>query len=181
MATAPSKKTATTDKPVAKAAGKIAVVPAKKIATAAKLVAIPADKPATKPATKSAVKPATKSATKKTVAKVKPVAKVAAAKSLKPAALKPASAKPVAAKAAVAAIAKVKKEKLVRDSFTMPESEYEVLSSVKKACLSAGIEVKKSQLLRIGLVLLNKANVTELKTLINALAPLKAGRPKKDK
>lgn len=76
---------------------------------------------------------------------------------------------------------KFKKPKLVRDSFTMPESEYAVLSAVKKACLSAGVEVKKSQLLRIGLLLLSQTDLAKLKMLIAGLAPLKAGRPKKDK
>lgn len=76
---------------------------------------------------------------------------------------------------------KVKKAKLVRDSFTMPEAEYAVLGSVKKACLAGGIEVKKSQLLRIGLLLLSRTEIGTLKKLIADLAPLKAGRPKKDK
>lgn len=76
---------------------------------------------------------------------------------------------------------KVKKAKLVRDSFTMPEAEYAVLGSVKKACLVGGIEVKKSQLLRIGLLLLSRTEIGTLKKLIADLAPLKAGRPKKDK
>lgn len=76
---------------------------------------------------------------------------------------------------------KARRAKLIRDSFTMPESEYEVLAQVKKACLKSGVEVKKSQLLRIGLVLLSKTEVPALKKLIAGLAPLKAGRPKKEK
>ena len=67
---------------------------------------------------------------------------------------------------------------MVRDSFTMPEAEYAVLSEVKKACIAAGIEVKKSQLLRVGLVLLKKTPVSALKILVEELPPLKAGRPK---
>jgi hypothetical protein len=97
-------------------------------------------------------------------------ATVAKASAKKPAA----SNKPAAAPAKE----KVKKPKLVRDSFTMPEAEYAVLGEVKKACISAGIEVKKSQLLRVGLVLLKKTPVSVLKTLIEELPPLKAGRPK---
>lgn len=80
----------------------------------------------------------------------------------------------------VVAEGKVKKPKLVRDSFTMPEEEYAVLGQVKKNCLKAGIEVKKSQLLRIGLALLNKADSASLKKMIAELPPLKAGRPKKE-
>lgn len=84
-------------------------------------------------------------------------------------------------KAAPETVEKVKKAKLVRDSFTMPESEYAALGAVKKACLKAGVEVKKSQLLRIGVALLSKTDVPNLKKLIAGLAPLKAGRPKKEK
>ncbi|MES2049076.1 MAG: hypothetical protein V4447_11800 [Pseudomonadota bacterium] len=189
MATASIKKIAS---PV-----KAPIVPGKKIATAAAKVravkpalkakpqaavkapaavvlkpALPvkaATKPATKLATKPAIKPVTKSATKPAT---KPVAKK----------LDKAAAKPVAATVTTAqAKEKVKKAKLVRDSFTMPEAEYAVLSHVKKACLSAGIEAKKSQLLRVGLLLLSKTDVASLKTLIANLEPLKAGRPKKDK
>lgn len=76
---------------------------------------------------------------------------------------------------------KQKKPKLVRDSFTMPEGEYAVLGLVKKNCLKAGIEVKKSQLLRIGLALLHKADNATLKRMIAELPALKAGRPKKEK
>lgn len=73
---------------------------------------------------------------------------------------------------------KIKKPKLVRDSFTMPEVEYAVLGEVKKACLAAGLEVKKSQLLRLGVVLLKELEMKRLKTLLAVLPPLKPGRPK---
>ena len=76
---------------------------------------------------------------------------------------------------------KAKKSKLIRDSFTMPEEEYAILGLVKKTCLKAGIDVKKSQLLRIGLLLLGEKDVPALKALIADLSPLKAGRPKKEK
>ncbi|WP_339940590.1 hypothetical protein [Undibacterium luofuense] len=73
------------------------------------------------------------------------------------------------------------KTKLVRDSFTMPEDEYAILGATKKACLKAGVEVKKSQLLRIGLLLLSQTETPALKKLIAELPVLKAGRPKKDR
>jgi len=141
-----------------KAASKVATKAAPKSAT--KVVAKTPAKPAAKVATKAPVKLAAKSTT---------VAKASAKK--------PATAnKPVVV--AASAKEKVKKPKLVRDSFTMPEAEYAVLSEVKKACIAAGIEVKKSQLLRVGLVLLKKTPVSVLKTLVEELPPLKAGRPK---
>lgn len=76
---------------------------------------------------------------------------------------------------------KPKKPKLVRDSFTMPEAEYAVLGEVKKACLKAGIEVKKSELLRVGVALIRQLDTVKLKEILAGLPALKAGRPKKSK
>lgn len=128
--------------------------------------------------------------TKPVVAKSKPVA--AAKKPGKPAvsaSIKTATpvAKPVAspdkvlpkAKPAPEQKEKIKKPKLVRDSFTMPEAEYQVLGDVKKACLKAGIAVKKSELLRVGVALIKNMDVARLKAAVSSLPPLKAGRPKK--
>ncbi|MGI4717142.1 MAG: hypothetical protein ACRYGO_15155 [Janthinobacterium lividum] len=66
---------------------------------------------------------------------------------------------------------------LVRDSFTMPEQEYAVLAEVKGACLRAGIDVKKSELLRIGVALLGQVDIATLKAVLAALPQLKTGRP----
>lgn len=76
---------------------------------------------------------------------------------------------------------KPKKLKMVRDSFTMPEAEYKVLGEVKRACLQAGIEVKKSELLRVGVELIRRTEVAKLKDILSILTPLKVGRPKKEK
>lgn len=154
----------------------------------------PAAKSAAKPATQAVAKPAAKqSAAAKPAAKaaakpaVKPVATKAATPAAKPAAKAPAKTTAQAPKATKAAKAdgagkeKVKKPKLVRDSFTMPEAEYEVLGELKKACLKAGFDVKKSELLRIGVAMMRKADVAQLKTTLAGLPPLKAGRPKKTK
>lgn len=172
----PSKAPVVPTKKIATAASKVtevnatvkAVVKAKPqtpVKTAAKAPAVKVIKAAAKPAIKAATKPVAKSTTK-------PAAKTPVK----------AVAKPAASAVTVApAKEKAKKAKLVRDSFTMPEAEYAVLNHVKKACLSAGIEVKKSQLLRVGLLLLSKTDVASLKTLVANLEPLKAGRPKKEK
>lgn len=76
---------------------------------------------------------------------------------------------------------RLKKVKLVRDSFTMPEAEYAVLGDVKKACLKAGIEVKKSELLRVGVAMIRQLDTAHIKDILNTLPTLKAGRPKKSK
>jgi hypothetical protein len=75
---------------------------------------------------------------------------------------------------------KTKKSKLVRDSFSMPEVEYAALGEVKKACLSAGIEVRKSDLLRVGIALVRKMEFAHLTQAVAGLTPLKSGRPKKN-
>ncbi|MFZ6730846.1 hypothetical protein ACO0LG_02875 [Undibacterium sp. Ji42W] len=138
-----------------------------------------AEKALEKTSTKAPVKASTKAPEKVSAKATVKSANVAPAKA--PTRSK-AAAKEVEIKPVVEVIVeKHKKAKLVRDSFTMPESEYAALGAVKKACLKAGVEVKKSQLLRIGVALLSKTEVPALKKLIAALAPLKAGRPKNEK
>jgi len=66
---------------------------------------------------------------------------------------------------------------LVRDSFTMPEQEYAVLGAVKQACLKAGFEVRKSELLRIGVALLGQLDTKSLRAVLDSLPQLKTGRP----
>ncbi len=73
---------------------------------------------------------------------------------------------------------KERKAKLVRDSFTMPEQEYAVLGQVKKACLKAGFEIKKSELLRIGVALISELDMATLQKVLDSLPQLKTGRPK---
>lgn len=136
--------------------------------TVKKAPAVVAEKAPVKAAKPAASKAASKVSVK---AAVKVAPKAAAA---------PVSAKP-AAKPAAEAKDKAKKPKLVRDSFTMPETEYAVLGQVKKSCLKAGVEVKKSELLRAGVALIEGLDIDQLKMVLASLTPLKAGRPKKDK
>jgi hypothetical protein len=59
----------------------------------------------------------------------------------------------------------------------MPEQEYAVLGAVKQACLKAGFEVKKSELLRIGVALLGQLDAASLRAVLGGLPQLKTGRP----
>jgi len=72
-----------------------------------------------------------------------------------------------------------KKEKVVRDSFTMPKADYEKIAVLKKKCLDAGITVKKSELLRAGLALLDSTSEKRLLAAIAAVETVKTGRPSK--
>jgi hypothetical protein len=75
---------------------------------------------------------------------------------------------------------RAKKEKVVRDSFTMPKADYDRIASLKQKCLEAGVSVKKSELLRAGLQLLESSSAKRLVAAIAALETVKTGRPAKD-
>jgi hypothetical protein len=70
-----------------------------------------------------------------------------------------------------------KKAKVIRDSFTMPQSDYAKIAELKQLCLKSGIPVKKSELLRAGLHALGKLTAAQLKTAMNGLDKIKTGRP----
>lgn len=133
--------------------------------------------------TKAAV---AKPARKRTPNAAKPVATATRkAPTRKVAAPKPAparkavpSAKPAAAQKA-AKPTKAKKVKLVRDSFTMPETEYAVIALLKKRCLDAGVSAKKSEILRAAIAGLAKMSDASVVTAIRKLEIIKTGRPAK--
>ncbi|GGE68457.1 hypothetical protein [Massilia psychrophila] len=160
-------------------------------AAPAQLPATAAAQPAAKAAAKPAVKPestpaAGKAATAKpapAAARAKPAVKAAPAKAAAPKSARQAAAKRPASPATPATGEPVRekgrKARLVRDSFTMPEHEYELLGQVKKACLKAGFEIKKSELLRIGVALIGQLDLATLQNVLASLPQLKTGRPKK--
>jgi hypothetical protein len=74
---------------------------------------------------------------------------------------------------------RVKKEKVIRDSFTMPESDYARLATLKQKCASAGVAIKKSELLRAGLIMLESASDKNLLAAVKSVETIKTGRPAK--
>jgi hypothetical protein len=113
---------------------------------------------------KTAATTAKKAPVKKSTAPAKMAARSAVKAAPKPAAKKP---------------KKVQKVKVVRDSFTMPQSEYQKIAEIKAACLKAKMHVKKSEVLRAGLILLAALNAAKLKLVLGSLEKIKTGRPKK--
>jgi hypothetical protein len=73
-----------------------------------------------------------------------------------------------------------KKPKVVRDSFTMPEHEYQKIFAIKAQCLSAGIQIKKSEILRAGVIALCALNESQLIAALGGLDKIKTGRPNKN-
>ncbi|MFO7541530.1 MAG: hypothetical protein R6W97_01810 [Thiobacillus sp.] len=154
----------------------------KPAASAAPTVQKPtAAKPAARPRKPAAAAPATRSKATATAATAKkPVARAAATRKsppVKKAASKPA---PLVAKAAKAGRpVKAKKPKLIRDSFTMPESEYALIAALKKRCLAAGVSAKKSEILRAAVANLAKLSDASVVAAVRRLEVIKTGRPAK--
>lgn len=73
------------------------------------------------------------------------------------------------------------KQKLVRDSFTMPKLEYELLAALKARLLDLATSTKKSELLRAGVVTLALMSDVDLLAAVARIPSLKTGRPKKNK
>ena len=73
-----------------------------------------------------------------------------------------------------------KGKNLVRDSFTMPTDEHQMIDQLKKRIRLLGGDVKKSELIRAGITLLNTLPNTALISAINAIPNLKTGRPAKE-
>ncbi|MEI2679963.1 MAG: hypothetical protein V9G29_20125 [Burkholderiaceae bacterium] len=80
----------------------------------------------------------------------------------------PASAKPVKVKL-----------KLVRDSFTMPQTDFELIDVLKQRALGFRHPAKKSELLRAGLQVLADLPPAQLEAALSRIPSLKPGRPKK--
>ena len=87
---------------------------------------------------------------------------------------------PVVVPEAPAKPAKVHKPKLVRDSFTIPKDEYQVLDALKGRALGLEQHVRKSELLRAGIRALNEMDDRAFLKAIGAVPTLKTGRPKID-
>ncbi|QLI81608.1 hypothetical protein HZU75_08725 [Chitinibacter fontanus] len=72
-----------------------------------------------------------------------------------------------------------KKTKLIRDSFTFPAADYALIAATKQRVVAAGVEVKKSELIRAGLTALAAMNDAQLLALLGGLEKIKTGRPSK--
>jgi hypothetical protein len=101
-------------------------------------------------------KPATQIATGTKKPTNTPAAKIATTKAIKP----------------VKDAKKIKpaKVKMVRDSYSMPESDYVTLIDLKKKCVSASVKIKKSELIRLGIQSLAKLSDAALIKEANKLA-----------
>jgi hypothetical protein len=66
---------------------------------------------------------------------------------------------------------------VVRDSFTMPVIDYGRIPALKARCIALGVAMKKSELLRAGLLTLEHLPDADLKRVIAMVENVKTGRP----
>ena len=70
-----------------------------------------------------------------------------------------------------------KRQQTVRDNFTFPQKDYELIAFLKDRCLQQAVSVSKSEIIRAGLHALESMSDPELLELIENLEKLKTGRP----
>jgi hypothetical protein len=67
--------------------------------------------------------------------------------------------------------------KVIRDSFTMPSSDYDLISKIKERCLNGRVNLTKSEVLRAGLLALEAMPDKELLKAVRNVTKVKTGRP----
>lgn len=181
----PVAKPAAAEQPAPKLIPRTAPKAAAKPTEAAVTPAVPVVEPKAAPAAPAKARPPRKpSRVDETVAKHQAVladalVKAQAIKYDQPKVMKQAAAKPKKAEK-VEKPAKLKKPRLVRDSYAMPEAEYARIGELKKRLAGLGAETKKSELLRGGIAVLAALNDAELKAVMGRVERIKTGRPNKD-
>ncbi|MCW5318498.1 hypothetical protein GTQ43_33725 [Nostoc sp. KVJ3] len=70
-----------------------------------------------------------------------------------------------------------KKEKVIRDSFTLPSGDYELIATIRQRCLKSAVNATKSEVIRAGLHILQSLSDEELIRAIESLEKVKTGRP----
>ena len=70
---------------------------------------------------------------------------------------------------------------LIRDSFTFPAEDYALIAQLRKRALDGGREVKKSEIMRVGLAVLAALPLEDLWRALDGMKRIKTGRPNKTK
>lgn len=67
-------------------------------------------------------------------------------------------------------------EKVIRDTFSFPQADYDLIRSLQARLLAKGTNCSKSEVLRLGLLLLEKLKDNQLQEHAGQLQRLKPGR-----
>lgn len=73
---------------------------------------------------------------------------------------------------------KIEKIKVIRDTFSLPETDYKLLNECKTRGLAAQYAINKSEIVRAGLILLSNLSNDEFVNAIKLVKKIKTGRPK---
>lgn len=136
----------------------------------------------TQTTTSDTVAPAKNSVTAAPAAKKRvrrPAKKVATTPTVKKMPAKTKTNVKATSKAIVVEVQKLKKPKLVRDSFTFPKDEYQAIAALKQKALGLKQSAKKSEILRAGLKLLSGLSDKAFLAALSNVPALKTGRPAK--
>lgn len=68
--------------------------------------------------------------------------------------------------------------KVIRDTFSLPPTDYALLEQLRGRALSVGLAINKSELVRTGLRLLSELNEADFRQIIQRIDKIKPGRPK---
>lgn len=142
---------------------------------------VAANLPATSPAVNKVAKPtsAPKTARKMTTKAVaKTVTKPATKTGTKTAVVKPAVKVPVNTRVKEVKQPQEKKPKLVRDSFTLPQVDHELLKHCKKIAVTSGRETKKSEVIRAAIQVFAALSPAQQLLAYGKLETIAVGRPK---
>ena len=66
----------------------------------------------------------------------------------------------------------------IRDTFSMPQTDYDLIDSIKVRCMREGVGMNKSEILRAGLILLDKASTSDLVKAVSQVEKVRPGRRK---
>jgi hypothetical protein len=69
-------------------------------------------------------------------------------------------------------------DKVIRDSFTMPEHDYALIEAIKIKLMKEGVLLNKGEILRAGMHALEQMSIAELKTISAKVEKIKVGRPR---
>ena len=69
------------------------------------------------------------------------------------------------------------RERVIRDSFTLPATDYQRIARIQERALKAGFHANKSEIMRAGLLLLDEFPDIELTSALRRVEKIKTGRP----
>lgn len=68
-------------------------------------------------------------------------------------------------------------EKVIRDTFTLPEKDYQLIDLIRERALKSSLVLSKSEVIRVGLLALKDMSQGGLIDVVKSLTKVKSGRP----